>query len=185
MVEIKPLKRRGNLATPDPVLIRFRRGVVAGVEVKGRLFHFQYSDIPGQKPVDGLAQIGGRDAVLQIENCDLRKRVDPRVGPSRSHYIDRLAFNFGNDGLDNRLDGHHTGLNLPAVVICAVVSQNDFDSPHRRACQGCAGGREPGFTTGTPSRQRGQFSGGYVMAWSVDSATRGTPMSTCPPLRSM
>ena len=71
-----------------------------------------------------------------------------------------------------------SGLHLPAVKRSAVVGQVDADAAHHA-------GREPGLTTGMPCRQSGQSSGWCASTCRVASATRGTPTSALPPLRSM
>src|SRR5207237_1050118 len=59
-----------------------------------------------------------------------------------------------------------------------VIRKADLDAPHYA-------GREPGLTTGIPARHCGHSSGRYTATCKVASATRGTPTSACPPLRSI
>ena len=56
--------------------------------------------------------------------------MHPGVGPTRSRNMDRLLFNIEERGFKDALDGRQPRLNLPAVVLRAVVRKDQLDAPH-------------------------------------------------------
>ena len=105
-----------------------------------------------QRAVDGAPQIGQRDGILDAERRHLRQRMHPGIGTAAAGHVYRLALHGGEDFFQQALYGGQSGLHLPAVKRAAVVGELDANAAHHA-------GREPGLTTGTPSRHRGQSSG--------------------------
>ena len=90
--------------------------------------------------------------IFDAERRHLRQRMYTGIGASAAGNVHRLAFHVGDDFFQQALYGGQTGLHLPAVKRAAVVGELDANAAHHA-------GRDPGFTTGTPSRQRGHSSG--------------------------
>ena len=135
-----------------------------------------------QQAIDRFAKIFAGNRIVQIECRDLGERVNSRIGASRSADMNRLAFEASDNFFKRPLDRRASRLNLPSGVIGAIVGNGDAYAPR---VSHVAVGREPGFTTGKPCWHSGQVSGGNAFTSNTASATRGTPRSALPPLRSM
>ena len=62
--------------------------------------------------------------------------MDSGVGSPGGFYLYFAAFNFGQDGFEGALDGGQAGLDLPAVVVGAVVGYCDLPVGSRRLRRG-------------------------------------------------
>src|ERR1035437_926850 len=178
MVHVGPLERATDFGAHDAVLVSFGHGIEARMKIGMHLLGRKHADGGRQQAVDGAPQIGQRDRVLDAERGHLGQRMDTGIGASAAGHVHRLALYGGNDFFQQSLYGGQTGLHLPAVKRAAVVGDMDTNAPHHA-------GREPGLTTGTPSRQSGHVSGLWAATCNVANATRGTPTAAAPPLRSI
>ncbi len=67
--------------------------------------------------------------------CDRKRRhlrdgVHARVGAARSGHLHRPALDLRNHFFERALNGRQPRLHLPAVIIGAVVGNQNLDSPH-------------------------------------------------------
>src|ERR1035437_1254838 len=178
MVDVGPLERATDFGAHDAVLVSFGHGIEARMKIGMHFLGGEDADGGRQQTVDGTAQIGQRDGIFDAERGHLLQRMDPGIGASAAGHVHRLALYGGTDFFQQALYGGQTGLPLPAVKRAAVVGEMDTNAPHHA-------GREPGLTTGTPSRQSGHVSGLWAATCNVANATRGTPTAAAPPLRSI
>ena len=122
MVHVQPVKGRADFGAQDAVFVGLGARVEARMKIRRGVFHRQYSDIARKQPVHGFAQILRRDGIGQVESRHLRQGVDAGVGAARRVDMHRLAFDLREHGFEHALNGRQLRLNLPAVIVRAVVS---------------------------------------------------------------
>ena len=88
-----------------------------------RLFHGNYPDIEGQKPVQRLLKIPCWDWILNAYRCYLRQRVHSGIRPSRSGNMNRNLLNVEECRLKQTLNRWQTGLDLPSLIFGSVVGE--------------------------------------------------------------
>jgi hypothetical protein len=114
----------------DAVLVGFAECAVAGVKVFGDGFYGENADACRECAVESAMKICGRDGGRQGEGGDLGKGVDASVRATGA-----LGENgFSGDAMDGlgecALNGWKGGLNLPAVIGCSIVGENDLPVRH-------------------------------------------------------
>ena len=101
-----------------------------GMEARLCEFDRQNADTCWQGTVQGVTEVRRRNRDSELEGGYLRESMDAGVGPTgalRKNCLARYA-------VDRRrqcaLDGRQRGLDLPAVIRCAIVGQNAFPVWH-------------------------------------------------------
>ena len=74
-----------------------------------------------QQPIDGAAEVVGRDWVFERYGGDLGKGMNAGIGAARSDHLDGLAFQAADDLFEYTLNRRQAGLRLPAMKGSTVV----------------------------------------------------------------
>ena len=109
----------------DPVPVDLALGVAQGVERGGHPADLRDADIVGEQGVQGLEELGLVEAEPGFEACRLSESVDAGVRPSGPDDRDVRPGQAGEGFFDGALDRAPPRLFLPAVIIRAVVAQDD------------------------------------------------------------
>ena len=117
-------------ALPKGVAVMFAHHLEAGVEIRRRLLAEGHPDVRGQAAVEGVGELGAGDAALRIEMGHLGPGVDAAVRAAGGMESEIFARDFFECIADDLLNGNSVGLNLPAMISCAVVGQIDKISLH-------------------------------------------------------
>ncbi len=86
-----------------------------------RLSDSQYGEVHGRERVQRLPQLAHLDRALGLKRRHLPERVDAGVGTSRRVHARRMAEHGRERRLQHPLQGAGVRLQLPAVVVGAVV----------------------------------------------------------------
>src|SRR4051794_142656 len=97
MVNESLLERRDHLASPDPVFIGFRYGVVARMKIRVDFLGRQQANRRWKQPVHSLPEVYHRNRVLQRHPSYLSQRMNTGVGPSRASDVNRPLFDSSKD----------------------------------------------------------------------------------------
>lgn len=115
---------------PDAVLVSFGESVEAGLEVEWSLRCLQDADVRRKLAIEGAAEIIGRDRVIEIEGGADGEGVNASVSATAAFEVDGFSIECAEDLLDGALDGAQAGLDLPAMIVGAVVADPDADAAH-------------------------------------------------------
>ena len=105
---------------------------MAGVKAFGNEFGSENADGRGQGSVESADEIGGRDRSFEREAGDLPEGVDAGVGAAGALRQDGFASDVADGMGEGSLDSREGGLDLPAVVVRAIVRQGEFPEKHER-----------------------------------------------------
>ena len=114
----------------DIIMVCARCGREAGMHLRGYLPYFVYGDIAGQDAVQAIYQLVGfhRDAVCIEVGCHV-SGMYAGIGSSCSHHLHLLSQKYGEGALQLLLYRIGIGLNLPAVIVGAVVTE-EYEISH-------------------------------------------------------
>ena len=112
------------------IMVCARDGRETGMHLWGYLPYFVYGDVAGQDAVQAVYQLVGfhRNPVGIEVGCHV-SGMYAGIGPSCSHHLHFLSQKYGEGALQLLLHRIGIGLNLPAVVVGAVVTE-EYEISH-------------------------------------------------------
>src|SRR6185295_5615681 len=183
---------------PYPIAVDLGRSRVASVEFLTHRIDAHNSNISIEIAVNCVSEYTTLHFAIQKEISNLTFGMHPGIGAARSVNCHRPMLEQRDRSCELALNRAAVWLNLPAVIIGAVVLDGDLKVTHspnqfwraffwsQSDCDQAQGFgfRLPGFTTGRPCLHSGQSEGSYAGTSRVKRETRRTPTSAAPLLLS-
>ena len=146
-----PRLRQRGAAPRDLVEVAARDGVVAGVErgLGGR--GAEHVNVARQALVEGAAEVGGVEALLEAQMRALLQRVHAGVGASRSAELDHREAGFADRAQQRPHHRRRVLLLLPAAVARALVLDQQAVGGDLRRGGAARGGRRRRLSSHTSS----------------------------------
>ena len=101
-----------------------------GIEVLPNLKGLRHHDIHRQVGIQGIREAADRDHRLRTEIGDVAAGVDTGVGAPAAGHMDTLARDHGHRFFQRLLNCGKIFLNLPAMIGCSLIFQNQCDITH-------------------------------------------------------
>lgn len=112
---------------------------MACMEFRRDDFRAEDADTGWQAAVEGAAEVGGWNGGRKGKGGNLAKRVDAGVGATGALGKDALARGAMDCIRKQPLDGRQAGLDLPSMVGCPVVGEDELPLLHGDALHGNTG----------------------------------------------
>ncbi len=126
------LADRTKPAGVDGVAVGLARDLCHHVEVRADLLSAEHDDILGQPVVESQGKMIYGDRVARLEQTHLPPCMDAGIRPAGPLHVGRAAQQRGSRLTERALDRAQARLNLPAVILRAVVRQHELDlTPER------------------------------------------------------
>src|ERR1017187_6615718 len=136
-----PRLERRRAEREDAVFVGFAEGAVARMEYRRDDFRAENADAGRQAAVQGSAEVGGWNGGRKGKGRNLAKRVDAGVGATGALGKDALACSAMDCIREQPLDGRQAGLDLPSMVGCPVIGEDELPLLHGDALHGNTGGK--------------------------------------------
>ena len=111
----------------NPVAVKFARDIPCHVKVKSDLLRVQDHDIARQTVIKGEAKLVCIDGMCCVDDAHLPPRVDSRIRAAGSLHVGSLAQQRSGRVTERSLDGLEAWLDLPAMVVSAIVGNYELD----------------------------------------------------------
>ncbi len=107
---------------PDTVFIGFDRRTVPGMKIRGNLLRTHDPDILRKACIQGKGKLLSRDPGRGVKYRYISQGMNPGIRSGSPDHLDLLSGQMSDLPVQNLLDGYPVGLQLPAAVVCSVVS---------------------------------------------------------------
>ncbi len=118
---------RPPLLIPDPILVGATDGVSTWIEGVGDFFNMFERNVWGKQSVHAMLKASEVKRLWWREREDLPGGVYTSVGAASNTDTHRLIKQPAQDCFNGALDGWRITLQLPSVIISAVVFECDFE----------------------------------------------------------
>ena len=102
-----------------------------GIEIEGGFFHGADDDIRREHTVQAPEESFYRDGSGGMKIGDLTQRVHTGIGPAGADQLHTLLGHNGEVLCQNLLNGYSIRLDLPPMIIRAIILDEKLDVAHR------------------------------------------------------